>query len=192
MKTTITILAAALISFNAAAEKPVKSAAEKPVKAAKTAPVVVAPVLAPTAEVTAAVQDIQEAARECYGKFGADKIVADLKMKYAQQNNARVDKKYMPDLSKKFEQDLEDAKAGQQKVYTDLAECRTAALAKINASSKFIVSEFAARNLRDLGVDFIVQTQTVLNTASDEHQGAIEFQKMRTMRARIDLELSMK
>jgi hypothetical protein len=176
----IAILVAILcVSTAFAADKPKKAAVEKP------------PVLAPVTEITAAVQGVQDIVKKCAGEFSGSKIVAELEVTFA-EDLARMKAGY-PVGSKRPAPsipELEEAHQGVLKVYDTLRACKMDGGEKIKESSKFILIELGKRKLRELGADYLVQSQTALEAIGDDPLFSTENSKLKALLSRIDLELS--
>ncbi len=173
------ILMAFLVSTAYAADKPKKAAIEKP------------PEMAPVTEVTTAVQGMQDIVKKCSGEFSGSKIVAELKVTFA-EDLSRVKAGY-PVGSKRpapSSPELEEARQGVLKVYDALRACKTSGSEQIKEGSRFILAELGKRKLRELGADFLVQSQTALEAIGDDSLFSTENSKLKSLRSRIDLELS--
>lgn len=130
--------------------------------------------VAPTTELVDALKSVNDVVQGCSGKLAGDLILNNLKKDYA--------------LSSADRRIASDARVA---IYAEGRKCKDSGKEKIREASGFVVSELGKRGLRELGKDYVVQAQTALEAIGDDELFSTEFSKLKSLRNRIELELSL-
>jgi hypothetical protein len=92
-------------------------------------------------------------------------------------------------------QEKDDAAQASVRVYDEVDKCKDRGLEKIKEATTVIVPELSKRQIRQLGVDYMVQAQTTLQAIGRPSLSAAlysaEFSKLNSIQNRIEVELSV-